>query len=88
MNASNLSLPYPSSSSRIAAEEDRSEVQSSQAMAGEEDKDFDSFTLISTTDDGKGGLSEKLKAGKEWLQQKQASESRLFLSPNARWLTV
>ena len=88
MNASSLSFPYLSSSSQIAAESDRSEVQSSQAMAGEEDKDFDSFTLISTTSDERGGLSEKLKAGKEWLQHKQASESWLFLSSIARRHTV
>lgn len=54
-------------------------------MAGEEDNDFDSFTLISTTDGSKGGFSEKLKAGKEWIQRKQASESCSLLSLSARY---
>ena len=57
-------------------------------MAGEEDKDFDSFTLISTTSDGKAGFSDKLKAGKEWLQQKQASKFCFTLPASAKCHTV
>ena len=40
--------------------------------------EFDSFTLISTAADaateGGGGLTDKLRMGKEWIQNKQAGE--------------
>ena len=53
-------------------------------MADEEESDFNTFTLISTSGDtvggamggiireGDDGLTDKLRAGKEWLQNKQA----------------
>ena len=53
-------------------------------MADEEESDFNTFTLISTSGDTVGGamggiiresddgLTDKLRAGKEWLQNKQA----------------
>ena len=44
-------------------------------MAEEEKVDFDSFTLISTSDEGGGGvggLVDKFQMGKEWLQKKQS----------------
>ena len=53
-------------------------------MADEEESDFNTFTLISTSGDtvsgalgsvireGDDGLTDKFRAGKEWLQNKQA----------------
>lgn len=58
-------------------------------MADEEESDFNTFTLISTAGDavggamgsviteGDNGLTDKFRAGKEWLQSKQAGNEEI-----------
>lgn len=52
--------------------------------------EFDSFTLISTAADvaaeGGGGLKDKLRLGKEWIQTKQAG--KFYVEPITQTLTL
>lgn len=47
-----------------------------------EEEALDSFTLISTSEDGSGTLVDKLKKGKEWIQTTQASTFVLRKKPS------